>query len=96
MGTGHEELRKHQVFQKQQFNHRVEETVLTRDWFCDERPCFRLGGGQCHGVSFGRFWKYNNFHLRISLWKLLRPPVARYGEAAIVRPRATCLQWTLH
>ena len=27
MGTGQEELRKHQVFQKQQFNHRVEETV---------------------------------------------------------------------
>ena len=30
--------------------------------------------------EFGRFWKYNNFHLRISLWKLLRPPVARYGR----------------
>jgi len=27
MGIGQEELRKHQVFQKQQFNHRVEETV---------------------------------------------------------------------
>ena len=27
MGTGQEELRKHQVFQKWQFNHRVEETV---------------------------------------------------------------------
>jgi len=27
MGTGHEEVRKHQVFQKQQFNHRVKETV---------------------------------------------------------------------
>ena len=27
MGTGQEELRKHQVFQKQQFNHRVKETV---------------------------------------------------------------------
>ena len=46
--------------------------------------------------EFGRFWKYNNFHLRISLWVLLRPPVARYGEAAIVWLRATCLQWTLH
>jgi len=45
----------------------------------------------CHGVSLGRFWKYNNFHLRISLWILLRPPVARYGEASIVWPRATCL-----
>jgi len=45
----------------------------------------------CHGVSLGQFWKYNNFHLRISLWILLRPPVARYGEAAIVWPRATCL-----
>ena len=27
MGTGQEELRKHQVYQKRQFNHRVEETV---------------------------------------------------------------------
>ena len=27
VGTGQEELRKHQVFQKQQVNHRVEETV---------------------------------------------------------------------
>jgi len=26
-GTGYEKLRKHQVFQKQQFNHRVKETV---------------------------------------------------------------------
>ena len=27
MGNGHEELRKHQVFQKRQFNYRVKETV---------------------------------------------------------------------
>jgi len=45
----------------------------------------------CHGVSLGRFWEYNNFLLRIGLWKLLRPPVACYAEAAFVRPRATCL-----
>ena len=24
---------------------------------CDERPCFRLGGGQCHGVV-GSPWIY--------------------------------------
>jgi len=41
--------------------------------------------------ELGRFWEYNNFHLRIALWKLLRPPVACYAEAAFVRPRATCL-----
>ena len=45
----------------------------------------------CHGVSLGRFWKYSNFRLSISLLILLRPPVARYWEAAIVWPRATCL-----
>jgi len=28
MGNGHEELRKHQLFQKRQFNYRVKETVI--------------------------------------------------------------------
>ena len=46
--------------------------------------------GLSRGES-GRFWEYNNFHLCIALWKLLRPPVACYAEAAFVRPRATCL-----
>jgi len=41
--------------------------------------------------EFGVFWKYSNFRLSISLLILLRPPVARYGEAAIVWLRATCL-----
>ena len=41
--------------------------------------------------EFGVFWKYSNFRLSISLLILLRPPVARYGETAIVWPRATCL-----
>jgi len=41
--------------------------------------------------EFGAVLEYNNFRLRISLLIFLRPPVARYGETAIVWPRATCL-----
>jgi len=63
----------------------------TANHIVDTCPLTKFEGGLCHGVSLGRFWKYNNFHLRVSLWILLRPPVARYGEAAIVWPRATCL-----
>ena len=56
--------------------------------------CFHCLIGVINKLSrgeFGRFWEYNNFHLCIALWKLLRPPVACYAEAAFVRPRATCL-----
>jgi len=35
--------------------------------------------------EFGAVLEYSNFRLRLSLLLLLRPPVARYGEAAIVK-----------
>jgi len=41
--------------------------------------------------EFGAVLEYSNFRLRISLLIFLRPLVARYGETAIVWPRATCL-----
>jgi len=35
--------------------------------------------------EFGAVLEYSNFRLRLSLLLLLRPPVARYGEAAVVK-----------
>ena len=35
--------------------------------------------------EFGAVLEYSNFRLSLSLLLLLRPPVAHYGEAAVVK-----------
>ena len=46
--------------------------------------------------ELGRFWKYSNFRHRLILLLLLRPPVACYGEAAIVKSVRHVFAWTLY
>jgi len=53
---------------------------LMCDMSCDVFNFFILSRGE-----LGRFWKYSNFRQRLILLLFWRPPVACYGEAAIVK-----------
>jgi len=43
-----------------------------------------------------RFCNYSNFRHRLILLLLLRPPVACYGEAAVVKTARHVFAWTLY
>ena len=46
--------------------------------------------------ELGRFYNYSNFRYRLIHLLFSRPPVACYGEAAIVKTARHVFAWTLY